>query len=558
MIRVAVLTFALAVRVGAQAGDEAPPPLPDRLDAAVRAHAEADFVGAVLVARGGRVLLRRGYGRADRKEVAATPTTLFDVASVSKQFTAAAVLRLEADGRLTTRDRLDRFFRDVPEDKAAIRLHELLTHTSGLPTDVPFTAEERQDRDRWLARVWRVPLSGEPGERFLYSNTGYGVLAAVVERAARSSFDSFVAREIFAPAGMRDTGFLQDPDLDGARAAVRFKRVGDERNGETAIEWPWHWSFKGATGVVTTVDDLYAWDRALRGDAVLPPIQRDKLLRPLRAGYAYGFEVTDTPRGTREQAHRGVTYGFESWCARYPDEDAFVCVLSNHGCRIGDLSDELERVLFEAGAPADVLAAATGSWRTPDGQELRVAAVDGRLSVRGAGGEVSTRVAHGTASPEGSAFRSAAFARHAERRVEDAGRRRRKTAFSAAATDAAVEVFETAWRAHVRAHGPFRRAEALCAGAGDAETWLRVTFGRTPTTWRARWGEDRGLVGLEPAAGPPPLPVVEMVWRRGRTFVGQSADGRREVRLTIAEDGASATWTDDDSERQRLVFAPSR
>ena len=143
-----------------------------------------DFWGAVLVARDGRVLYARGYGRADKSGQPVTLDSLFDIGSVSKQFTATAILKLEEQGRLATADSIAKYFVDVPADKKVVTIHHLLTHTSGIPHDITLGEAEYRERDAMVASVLKADLRSEPGTEFRYSNIGYFLLAALVERTS--------------------------------------------------------------------------------------------------------------------------------------------------------------------------------------------------------------------------------------------------------------------------------------------------------------------------------------------------------------------------------------
>ena len=233
-----------------------------------------------------------------------------------------------------------------------------------------------------LQRVWREPLRSAPGDHFGYSNVGYCVLAALVEKVTHQPFEDWVKRELFRRAGMSDSGFLGDPDLDADRAAPRAENDDDRRHHDTALRWPWHWAFRGATGVVTTVGDLYAWDRALYSDHVLPLHTRNQLFKPTVEDYAYGWVSTRTPRGTTALGHDGLTYGFRSMLMRYPDEAAVIVIAAAKPSDVRGLEAALSRVLFDAGPDPELLAACAGRYRLPSGGEVDLQAEGGRLLLR--------------------------------------------------------------------------------------------------------------------------------------------------------------------------------
>lgn len=335
----------------------APPPCPaandgvvvegdlgKRLDEAVVRSGGADFWGSVLVAREGRVVLAKSWGLADYRKAPNTPSTLFEIASASKQVTATAILRLEQDGRLATSDTLPRFFDDVPADKKGITVQQLLTHTSGISGNVGVPYASPVGRSEFAKTVLREPLATPPGTRFEYGNAGYALLAAIVEEVTKKDFEHFVEATLFGPAGLTSTGFIGDADL------VKSPKVSARRSGEpgswTAARWHWGWGYRGMGGVVTTVWDLHRWDRALRGDKVLKSAARRKLVTPALEGYACGWRVETTERGTTCASHSGSVAGFGCDVVRFLEDDAAVFVLSNDPRRAVETSRALQRELF--------------------------------------------------------------------------------------------------------------------------------------------------------------------------------------------------------------------
>ncbi|MFL6258811.1 MAG: serine hydrolase domain-containing protein [Thermoanaerobaculia bacterium] len=295
------------------------------------------YSGSVLVAQHGEVVLNKGYGLADRAHgIPFTSDTVFDIASISKQFTAAAVLRLEMQGKLKVEDRLKRFFPEAPPDKAAITLHQLLTHTAGLP-EVLGPEDEVLDRKAFLKRAFATRLVQPPGKKFLYSNAGYSLLAAVVEVASGRPFGEFLRDQVFLPAGMRHTGFLPDAQ-DRQRLAHGYNGDSDwgiSLDHPHAPDGPW-WGLRGNGGVLTTTGDLYLWFVALQGNAVLSAAEREKYERPnvRETGaeypqYAYGWSFSKSPAGHRKLAHVGGNGAFQSDFRRYPEDGAMIAITSN-------------------------------------------------------------------------------------------------------------------------------------------------------------------------------------------------------------------------------------
>ncbi|HEV3077829.1 MAG TPA: serine hydrolase domain-containing protein, partial [Thermoanaerobaculia bacterium] len=368
-------------RIVAVAGD----PVGAELDRYMARLAAYGYSGSALVARGGRVLLHQGYGLADRaRRRPYTAETLFDVASISKQFTAAAILALEMAGKLVVEDPLGKFFPNAPADKAAITLHQLLTHTSGL-RDTFGEEYEPVTREELLRRVFASRLLGPPGRRYRYSNGGYSVLAAVVEVASARTYDDYLRGRLFGPAGMRHTGFrLPAPAL--ALLAHGYTADGDWG---TPLDHPWaadgpYWDLRGNGGILTSTGDLYRWHLALAGDAVLARPQREKYIRPYvsegrwaHTDYGYGWSVGKSPTGKLEVSHIGGNGAFESDFRRYLGDDA-VIVLSGNSIDYSALAigDHLENRLFglpDADPPAVAAAPVDPAVRDAAGIAARCA-----------------------------------------------------------------------------------------------------------------------------------------------------------------------------------------
>jgi CubicO group peptidase (beta-lactamase class C family) len=328
--------FLLLIPPGARA-EVVKGPLGASLDHYLTELTRLGYSGSVVVAQHGEVILNKGYGLADRAHgTPFTSETVFDIASISKQFTAAAVLRLEMQGKLKVEDRLKRFFPEAPPDKAAITLHQLLTHTAGLPETLG-PEDEPLSRSAFLKRVFATKLVSPPGKKFLYSNAGYSLLAAVVEVASGRPFGDLLRDQVFLPAGMRHTGFIPDAQ-DRPRLAHGYNGDGDwgtSLDHPHAPDGPW-WGLRGNGGVLTTTGDLHLWFVALLGNSVLSAAERERYERPnvRETGaeypqYAYGWSFSKSPAGHRKLAHVGGNGAFQSDFRRYPEDGAMIAITSN-------------------------------------------------------------------------------------------------------------------------------------------------------------------------------------------------------------------------------------
>jgi len=373
------------------------------LDSYLRRLEAFGFSGSVLAARRGRVLLDRGYGLAvEETREPYTGDTLFDVASVSKQFTAAAVLALEMEGKLRVEDTLARFFPGPPADKAGITLHQLLTHTGGLP-DVLGAEYEPVSRDEMLRRAFAAPLLLPPGKRFRYSNAGYSLLAAVVEVVSGRPLGDFMRERLFLPAGMLHTGFRLPP-ADRRPLAHGY---GLDGPWGTPLDHPWApdgpwWNLRGNGGVLSTSRDLYRWHLALAGDRVLSRAESEKLVTPYvsegrhtPASYGYGWSIAPGPTGARMASHTGGNGVFDTDFRRYLDDQAVLVASSNHAAFSAvAAAAHLQNRLFgqpDPDPPAPVrvepslLRRCGGVYALAGGERLRVAAEGAGLRVAALG-----------------------------------------------------------------------------------------------------------------------------------------------------------------------------
>ncbi|MEJ3653418.1 serine hydrolase domain-containing protein [Actinomycetes bacterium KLBMP 9759] len=300
--------------------------------------------GTVVAARGDQIVHCGGFGMADREAgIPATCDTVYDVMSISKQFTAAAVLKLEAMGRLRVSDPISAHVGPVPVDKRGITVHHLLTHTAGLVEGLGDDYDELS-RDAMLAgALGSTPLSA-PGAEFHYSNVGYSVLAAIVEKVSGVGYERFLATHLFGPAGMTSTGYVL-PRWERDRIAVEYDAQGVDRGRPN--ERPWDvdgpfWNLRGNGGILSTARDMFRWHRALTGDTVLPASARTALFTPHVAepgsveSYAYGWGIVETDHGRIAQHDGGNDWAFANYARsvdRFPDDAVMSFWVSNSAYR---------------------------------------------------------------------------------------------------------------------------------------------------------------------------------------------------------------------------------
>ena len=291
------------------------------------------FMGSVLAAKGGRVLLAKGYGYANLEhEVPNTPQTKFRLGSITKQFTAALILKLEEQGKLATTDPVSKYYPEAPEAWKKLTIHHLITHTSGIPnyTALPDYGPKMRDKvtlTGMIARFQDKPLEFEPGTKFRYSNSGYFLLGYIIEKASGESYEAFLKKTIFDPLDMQSSGYDWDTTLLKHRAAGY--ELGPDRKPRNAPYLDMGQPY-AAGSLYSTVEDLYRWDRALYTDKLLAAKTREKMFTPALDRYAYGF-IVDQQFNRRRISHGGGINGFTTQISRYPDDDMCIVVLNNMG-----------------------------------------------------------------------------------------------------------------------------------------------------------------------------------------------------------------------------------
>ena len=228
------------------------------------------FSGAILVAKDGEIIISRGYGLADRnKNLPVSNGIVFTIGSITKQFTGAAILKLQMMKKLEVTDPITKYFDNVPEDKRGITIHHLLTHTAGFPGGIGHDFDPIT-RDAFIKLAMGTKLNREPGEEYEYSNVGFSLAGAIIEIVTKKSYEQFLNEVLFTPAGMKKTGYLI-PGWHDDELAHGYR--GDQDWG-TIKDHPWAedgpgWHLRANGGILSTVGDMYKWHCALEGESIL-------------------------------------------------------------------------------------------------------------------------------------------------------------------------------------------------------------------------------------------------------------------------------------------------
>nr|MDQ3283991.1 serine hydrolase [Acidobacteriota bacterium] len=361
-----------------------------RLDETLTRLVPFGLSGTVLVADRDGVVLHKGYGFADAAHRTPNrPDTIYDMGSITKAFTATAIALLEHDGKLAYTDTLPKYFDGVPEDKRAITVHQLLTHTAGL-VDLTGGDYDKVSREQLVADVFRAPLVSAPGAAWNYSNAGFSLLAAIIEKVSGKTYEAFMHERIYDPAGMRHTGYAlpprvahrvahtYTPPVDHGTPLDRLTRSGGA-----------HWVLLGNGGLLTTASDLYRFELALREARIVPREVQQTLFTPRFEDHgetqAYGWFV-EAHDGRRAIMHGGDApeLGVNADFRHAEDHSLFLTFLGN--TRLNGLSprrgvvpivdriargEQVDVVKVVPSTPRS-LAAYAGTYSLPDGATIDI------------------------------------------------------------------------------------------------------------------------------------------------------------------------------------------
>ncbi|MCT2536028.1 beta-lactamase family protein [Aquibacillus koreensis] len=317
----------------------------EKIEALLKANYDLNyFIGNVLVAKGDQVIVNQNYGMVDyENNIPHTPTSKFLVGSISKQFVATAIMKLQEEGQLHVTDKISDYIAHYPH-ASQITIHQLLSHSAGIPNYTE-TLEYIQNKDKVhspedIIDLFREKeLLFEPGSSCSYSNSGYVLLARIIEKVTGLPYATYLEQTIFQPLHMDNTGVL----MDGTNIDSPMVGYSGTMNGYKAGP-SWNLSLLyGAGGIYSTVEDLYKWDRALYTDKVLSLKSRSELLKQHIGNFGYGWFVNED--GVN---HDGRLTGFNSLISRYMKEDLVIIILSNrvyYGQRLPMINQDILSLL---------------------------------------------------------------------------------------------------------------------------------------------------------------------------------------------------------------------
>jgi CubicO group peptidase (beta-lactamase class C family) len=298
-----------------------------------------EFNGSVLVARQGHILYERGFGLANMEwNISNDVNTKFEIASMTKQFTALLVLQFVNEGKIKLDGHLSDYLPYYRKDTGSrVTIAELLSHTSGIPNFLAFPgfvdgppSRTHYEVVEFVKKYCSNDLRFEPGTRFDYGNSGYFLLGAILEQISGKSYEQLLRDRIFTPLGMKDSGYSRWETVIPRRASGYERSAAGFQNAryyDRSIPF-------AAGGMYSTVDDLYLWDQALYGERLLPARLRDLLFKPNLENYGYGWNILIPKAGSPYAGeaipmHTGLVFGFQSVIARIPKHRELIVLLDN-------------------------------------------------------------------------------------------------------------------------------------------------------------------------------------------------------------------------------------
>ena len=376
-----------------------PKPLEARVDEYINSYVRGgNFSGSILIAKGARILLSKGYGIANyENSIPNTPKTKFHIASLSKSFTAAAILLIEEQGRIKVSDPISKFVPDYPAgDK--ITIDHLLTHSSGIQDINRLPSYGSQSRfpqtpQTLIAMFKDKPLNFKPGEKYSYSNSNYILLAYILEKISGKPYGDFMRENIFNPLGLSDTahdGTAAEMIKDRASGyipAVDMKGIGNA----PYLDWS---SKTGNGSLYSTVEDLFKWDRALHAERLLKKAELDRMFTKHIGAAGYGWFVGS--RFNRDVVYmNGNSPGFNSYIAHYLKDDVCIIVLGNNDIPLAtQIGTAAAAILFgesyespksfrPINLSSEALTRIVGAYRFDYGLDIKIFQKNGQLFSRG-------------------------------------------------------------------------------------------------------------------------------------------------------------------------------
>jgi D-alanyl-D-alanine carboxypeptidase len=327
----------------------------DKVDKYVRAQMQEHMIPGVAlkIVRDGKVVKTGVYGLANVElNVPVKPETVFEIGSITKQFTAAGILMLAQEGKLSVDDKISKYLKDTPESWRDVTIRHLLTHTSGIKSYTGldgFQVWRHLTQAQFIKAIGKEPMQFQPGESWVYCNTGFNLLGNIIENVSGHDYWEFMGQRIFQPLEMRLTTNRLFSLVIPNRAAGYEQTNHVWLNRDTDLTQVF-----AAGAIASTVGDLVKWNASLDGDRLLTAASKEQMWTPVRLNngttrkYGFGWNV-DTVERHRNIGHGGSTSGFSASIQRFPDDKLAVIILTNTDEQIATtLAKKLATFYFRA------------------------------------------------------------------------------------------------------------------------------------------------------------------------------------------------------------------
>jgi CubicO group peptidase (beta-lactamase class C family) len=324
--------------------------LPQKIDSLLLSYAKINrFNGTALVYIKGKVILEKGYGYQDiENKIPNTPNTIFQVGSITKQFTTTVILKLAEENKLTLQDKLTKYFPDYPRGDE-IKIEHLLSHTSGIyeyfrnPLYHQSKAEKPLTKEDRMAFFKDKPMDFNPGTNFSYCNSGYELLGLIIEKITRKPYEKVVNEMIFKPLKMVNSGF----DFNGLKSSLKAKPYTLYSKDKSIESIPWDSTFTYSAGALySNVKDMYLWHEGLLKNKIIKKSSLEKAYTPVLNGYGYGWWI-DSFYNKKIVSHGGNVDGFTSQFTRVPEDDICIVLLNNtYNHEIETIANSILAILY--------------------------------------------------------------------------------------------------------------------------------------------------------------------------------------------------------------------
>ncbi|MEE9361590.1 MAG: serine hydrolase domain-containing protein [Cellulophaga sp.] len=317
---------------------------------------EKEFSGVILISINDSIIHNKGYGFRDRTQnILNEPNTIFDIGSITKQFTGAGIMKLVMAGELSLDDNITKYFNNVPTDKKRINIHHLLTHSSGL-IDIIGDDYKAITQDIFINTVFKTELISPIGEKYNYSNVGYSLLAIVIEKISGINYEEYLNKEVFIPSDMHGTGYIlpnwnKKSIAKGYLNGEEFKRPNEENWSDDGP----YLNLKGNGGILSNVSDLLKWSKAINNHLILNEKATKDYLHPHileyedgNSFYGYGWVIEKSKSDSKLIWHNGGNNIFFADMWMFPEDNITIIVLCNKYERYVDrISKNLADILIK-------------------------------------------------------------------------------------------------------------------------------------------------------------------------------------------------------------------